>query len=294
MTSALITHAETWVASQPLQHLNLYAIVDAAQDKRLWQQLASYTQSAPILPSGAEELSPHLLLLGEADALPVKVVSLLSRPYLPAAVTLLYSPLKLSELQAHLRKFAKVNLPGNFEMILAFWDPSILGTLLSQIDDETLHVKGPVLTESQLHAFLQPIPAWWYSDREGGSHLISSSAETALPDSSDISECTLNQTQEDALVEASVPDQVLYHLELNRPTLFDEKLPHAKRYRFIRAVLPSAHQLGLNGMRDMTNFVALCLIYRQRIETDPQILQLLDQVRKQEMTLDEALEYMPE
>lgn len=294
MTSVLITHAETWLSDQQQQHLNLYAIVDAAQDKRLWQQLASCSQSAPILPSGADELSPHVLLLGKTNALPAKVVSLLSRPNLPAAFTLLCSPLKQSELQAHLRKFAKVKLPGNFEMILAFWDPSILGTLIGQIDDETLHVKGPVLTEPQLQAFLQPITAWWYCDREGGCHRIVPPSETASSDSSAESQFTLNQPQEDALVEASVPDQVLYHLELNRPTLFDEKLPHAKRYRFIRAVLPSARQLGLNGMRDMANFVALCLIYRQRIETDPQILQLLDQVQKKEIALDEALKHMPE
>ena len=104
----------------------------------------------------------------------------------------------------------------------------------------------------------------------------------------------LTQAQEDALVEASVPDQVLYHLEQNRPTLFDQQLPHFKRYRFVREVLKAARKLGLEGMRDLTSFVALCLIYRQRIETDPQILQLLDQVQQKTITLSEALELMPE
>jgi len=47
-------------------------------------------------------------------------------------------------------------------------------------------------------------------------------------------------------------------------------------------------------MRDLANFVALCLIYRQRIETDQQILKLLDQVQKRQLTFDKALIQMPE
>lgn len=293
MALNLLEQAKTWIADCDSKSTYLYAIVDSAQDKQLWQQLTSTNPSATILASGAEDLTPHLVFLGFAANLDTDIVSLLSRPRPSASFSLLNSSLRLDELQAHLRQFAKVKLLGNYEMILAFWDPAILGTLVGQSDDETLHVKGPVLDADQALAFLSPISAWWYKDRENVSHRIESPPENVATDAPN-GPLTLNQGQEDALVEASVPDQVLYHLESNRPTLFDEKLPHSKRYRFIRAVLPSARKLGLEGMRDLANFVALCLVYRQRIETDQQILKLLDQVQKRQLTFDKALTQMPE
>ena len=63
------------------------------------------------------------------------------------------------------------------------------------------------------------------------------------------------------------------------PHLFDERTSPARHRKFVRAILPSARQLGLEGMLDLVNFAALGLIYRQRMQTDEDILVLLDQVR---------------
>lgn len=289
----LLSISEAWYSSHSTPTLNVFALVDAAQDKVLWQRLTALAEHLPILASGADDLSPHLIHLGKAGALSETLRHALARPFKSTALSVLYTSLRLSRLRARLHQFASVALSGNLTMGLAFWDPAILGTLVGQGDDNTLHVKGPVLSEIQRNALLRDIVAWWYLDREENSHQIESSpaTETDIPE---ISPLTLDQEQEDALVEASVPDQVLYHVETNTPTLFDANLPHARRYRFIRAVLPSARQLGLTGMRDMTNFVALCLIYRQRMESDPQILHLLNEVQKKAITLDQAMRKMPE
>lgn len=289
----LTEYINHWGREHPDISLRLYALADAGQDRVMWQRLARHsTNTRALLASATDDLSPHLFDLGAATEQSAERSAVLSQRHAPAAYTLICSSLPLVELHAHLRQFVDVKLPGNYEMLLAFWDSAILGTLIGQADDDTLHVAGPVLLPQQLQAFLRPVAAWWYCDREDNWHRIERPEQDTLEPAAQ--PFVLTQAQEDALVEACVPDQVLYHLEQNRPTLFDQQLPHFKRYRFVKEVLKAARQLGLEGMRDLTSFVALCLIYRQRIETDPQILQLLDQVQKKTITLSEALAHMPE
>lgn len=175
-------------------------------------------------------------------------------------------------------------------MVLACWDPAILATLVGQAGDDTLHVPGPVLDLDQLRAFLDPIVAWWYCDREACWHRIDPPAKDGRPTPSALE---LSQEQEDLLVEASLPDQVLYHLELNQPRLFADDKTHDKRYAFIQSALGPARQLGLTGLRDLVNFTALCLIYRRRMQTDQEIVHLLDQVQRRVLSLDQAMPMMP-
>lgn len=291
-------HATQWLVNHPDRPLNLYALVEAGLDRDIWQRLQqSCIGRQALLTSEASaiaDFSPHLLHLGSANQLTPRVAETLNGHYATAAFTLLCSSCTLAELHAHLVRFTEVQLPGNVEMLLAYWDPAILGTLVGQVGDDSLHVPGPVLTPNQLHALLNPLTAWWYRDRESRWHRVDIPEQGALHADTDAQPYVLTQAQEDALVEAGVPDQVLYHLELNRPTLFDAQLSHLKRYRFVRMVVEAARKLGLEGMRDLAGFVALCLIYRERIETDPVILRLLSQVEQKAMTFDDALKLMPE
>lgn len=212
------------------------------------------------------------------------------------AVTLIASTFNSDGLCTHFQSFLDIKLSGGLDIILAFWDPAILGTLVGQNDDITLHVPGPVLTAAQKQQFLRPISGWWYTDREAHWHRIDTSAyfqsDTASKDSP--LQLTLTQAQEDLLIEASLPDLVLYHLELNQPLLFPARQPHYSKYRFVRIVLEAAKELGLTGVRDLVNFTALCLVYRERMQTDERILQLLDQVSQKQMTLDQVMTLMPE
>lgn len=296
--ASVTEHALAWAANHPDTPLHLYALVDAGLDRDTWQHLRRIgSDSRALLTSEASaiaDFSPHLLHMGSATELAPKLVERLAQNHPTAAFTLLCSPRTLTELHAHLVRFIEVKLPGNLEMLLAFWDPAILGTLVGQPDDDSLHVPGPVLLPHQLQALMWALVAWWYCDREGRWHRAAALAQAASATDTPAQPNVLTQAQEDALVEASVPDQVLYHIELNRPSLFDEQLPHHKRYRFARVVISAARKLGLEGMRDLANFVALCLVYRQRIETDPDILQLLDQVHQKAISFDDALARMPE
>jgi hypothetical protein len=288
------SHAKKWTEENPDQPLNFYALVDAAQDRTIWQRLRRQSQQVEALlrnqGSAADAVSPHLIALGPVLALAPEVQSTLAARHPTAAFTLLSSSLPEADLHSHLARFTDVRLQGDLDMVIAFWDPAILGTLVGQPDDDTLHVPGPVLDANQLAAFLAPVVAWWYCDRASRWHRIGSPATQGNPG---LTGFAFTQAQEDLLVEASVPDQVLYHLELNQPNLFDAAHSNTVRYGFIKAVLGPARQLGLTGMRDLVNFTALCLIYRRRMQTDPDIVRLLDQVQRKILTLDQALALMP-
>lgn len=283
----------TWLRDHPQQPLHLYACVDAAQDVALWRRLrAACGSSLPLLGTegDATELhSPHVLHLGTARAVDPSVRAALQSHRVSASLTLLASAVQPDVLQAHFQQLAGVQLSGGLDMILAFWDPAILGALLGQHDDDSLHVSGPVLTPAQRHQFLGPVLRWWYCDRHAQWHIVAGASGVAAHEA-----LQLSQEQEDLLVEASVPDQILYHIELNQPMLFDVGQTHGMRYEFIKAVLQPARQLGLQGMRDLVNFAALCIIYRRRMQTDPEIASLLDQVQRGAMTLDEVLPLMPQ
>lgn len=274
---------------------NLFALAEPEQDPGFWDRLRRLGHAMPLLALSedkAEAAAPHLVWLGDAKAPSEAVMRLFDGPFPTQTCTLLLSALDAEQLHAHLARFTEVELAGGIRMLLAFWDPAILGTLLGHANDDSLHVPGPVLTPEQSAELMQPITAWWYCDRQARWQGLVPAVGAAKE--SVEQPWVLTQEQEDMLVESSVPDQVLYHLELNQPNLFDDGKTHAMRYGFVRGVIGSARDLGLSGMRDLVNFTALCLIYRRRIQTDHKILQLLDQVQRKELTLDEAMPLMPE
>lgn len=292
----VLTHTQQWNTEHPKQSLFLYALVDSGQDKQAFSRLGRHSiQQLSLLntqDSAADAFSPQLLDFGMALERKPELDAALSAPYSTTAFTLLCSALPAADLHRHLAQFIEVRLTENVDMLLAIWDPAILGSLVGHKEDDSLHVPGPVLSSEQIEALLAPVVAWWYCDRETRWHRIDTPPDVQESDK-DL-RLTFTQEQEDMLVEASVPDQVLYHLEVNQPHLFEADKTHAMRYGFVKAVLWSARHLGLTGMRDLVNFTALCLIYRRRMQTDPAIAQLLDQVQQKTITLDQALPMMPE
>ncbi|GGY68571.1 hypothetical protein GCM10007387_58330 [Pseudoduganella albidiflava] len=180
-------------------------------------------------------------------------------------------------------------LPDGETMFFAFWDPAVLGTLVGQEDDFTLHVPGPVLTLGQQANLSEIITTWWYWDRAGIFHTIALPRQ--LPEAAR-APFHLDQAQVDSLVEASLPDHLLYFVRLNQPHLLDA-IPELQQYRIVCAALQSARSIGLEQMRDLVNYVCLMLFYKDEMLQDQVILVLLDRVRNKEISFDEAMQLFP-
>jgi Domain of unknown function (DUF4123) len=286
--------------SAAVQHnsCNWYAIADSAQHKSLPAAISkdNYQQRCLLdAPPGSPlaAASPHLVQISKPDA-DNAAWKWIQRhaPSLPC-VTVIASELNFDQLFEHLKPFTEVLLPDGYDMFFAFWDPAILSTLVGQADDATLYVKGPVLNAHQRVALMQGLAGWWYWDREGAVHSLEIEVQpNVLTEKLDLP-LQLTQQQVDDLVEANVPDIVIHNINENQPHLFNQ-VPNAKRHSYVRQMLPAAREIGLEGMRDLTNFVSLGLIYRKRFTTEPLIQELLMQVHQKIITMDKAMELMPE
>lgn len=292
MSASFVSLAAAAAQEHPDWHW--YAIADAAQDTTLPMALASRSATAYCL-LGAEQGSPlaakapHLVALNAPDTRDNAWLWIARHASKTPAVTVLASVWDRQTLLEHFVRFTEAVLPDGEDMILAFWDPAILGTLVGQFDDETLHVPGPVLNPEQRSNFLAPLAAWCYWDRDAQQHSIdvkALSTETAkFP-------LRLDQAQVDALVEASVPDHLLHYIDLNQPQLLAQ-IPKPDRYATVRKHLLHARQLGIDGMGDMLNFVCAGFLYKETFHTDPTIAHLLEQVGTKGLTLDQAMDQFP-
>ena len=308
VSTGVSTFIDAFIASTATSTVPMhwYAIADAAQNQALPKVLTTSTgMSHRCLfntPEGnlVAALSPHLVALpvpsANAEHPAWKWIERNARK--SPCVTVLASVLDFETLHAHLQHWIEVLLPDGEDMFFAFWDPAILAVLVGQDTDTTLNVPGPVFSAAQCSALLQGIQSWWYWDRDGGLQRVHGATQAARATPATTTKSIelplkLTQLQVDMLVEASVPDHVLSHLQENQPQLFQD-LAHHKRYGYVQRMLTGAQKLGLSAMKDLVNFVSLGLIYRQRLGQDAQILQLLQQVQNQTLTLDEAMTLMPE
>lgn len=274
---------------------NWYAIADSAQHRDLPGALVRHSSgltrclfdAPPGSPLAAN--SPHLVQLErpaeEASAWKWIERNADGKP----CVTVIASEAGFDTLFGHLQQFTEVLLPDGDDLFFAFWDPAILGTLVGQSDDPTLYLRGPVLNAAQHATFLHPVVGWWYWDRDGNMRTVKTTGtQTGRSDTP----FQLAQDQVDALVEASVPDHVLSHIELNQSQLLRDIEP-AQRYGLVRKHLLNARQIKLETMGDLVNYVCAALIYQDSFQTNPEITALLERVKQGELPFTQALEQMP-
>ncbi|MEO7577789.1 MAG: DUF4123 domain-containing protein [Massilia sp.] len=272
---------------------NWYAIADSAQHRALPEALVREGAELRCLLGAAQgspvaRQAPHLVALGSPldSSSAWKWIGL--HAHAAPCVTLIASGASFDVLFAQLASCTEAVLPDGDAMFFGFWDPAILATLVGQADDATLHVRGPVLDAHQRAVLLAQKDGWWYWDREGHFHRLRMEAVDAAGEAP----LQLRQEQVDQLVEASVPDHVVYFLELNQPALI-EQIPREARYRHVRDALADARAHGLSTMQDMVNFVCAALIYRERFDSDPAITALLADVRHGKLAFADALAQMP-
>jgi hypothetical protein len=288
-----------WQALPQVPKRNFYAIVDSAQDTRL---LASLIAKSPgmqsqclLVEANGPELrkaAPHLVTLPpfaeDSDAWLSVFASGVSNP---ASISIIASHREFTTLFAHLVSFTEIILPDGDEMIFAFWDPAILGTLVGQKDDSTLHVPGPALSARQRSRLLAGISAWWYWDRNGRQHQMRDAVPQADADQV-VLPLKLTSVQVDMLVEASVPDHLLATIRENSPQLLID-LPEKEQYARVEQHLLEARKLNLRGMQDIVNYICAGLIYGDKLQQNSVIGALLDKVKAGQISLPEALEQFP-
>ena len=285
-----------------LDELKLYAIADAAQDKRLPLAINGGANNGCLfgheVGGPVYAVSPHLVHIADTSASSAALKWIERNAAGKPSVTLLASNLPFDALLAHLYKHLDLRLDDGHEMFLAFWDPAILAALVGQQDDHTLYVHGPIFTPPQRASLLAPVAWWWCWDRDGAAHVIEPLADVDIAldvaaEADSVLPLRFNAAQIDLLVEASVPDHILAHLELNLPAAL-MKVPVEQRYAYAVAQLLKARTYGLLGCGDLTNYVGLGFMWREDFDRHPIIASLLADVKAKKITFDAAMQSMPE
>lgn len=282
-------------ADYPLDEidLNVFALADAAQDSSFLKVLEDLRQKCLLKEASGEKakkISPHLLELpqnfssSEWAWLEKNVAG-------TAKMTLIISPLSFDALYQHLRHFLDVEFEGGLEMILAFWDPLILATLVGNENDKTLYVPGPTFTQEQRNIFLGPIQSWWYWDGLGHLQTIFGLNEQEEQLSDVKTPIQLNVAQEEMLVEATLPNHLVYYLRLNNSFLVNE-MSDLQLYEVVVNAIPDAREYNLSGTRDILNFICLKLLYKESFFTHAQLQMQLEQVKNQKMSMDDVMTQM--
>lgn len=278
--------------SKEINEFSIYALIDAAQD-RFFLKKNYHLQARNLLTEAAgvkaAEISPHLVKLShisnniEWQYINRKVVG-------TPRMTIIISALSFDDLYTHLRQFTNVKFVGGLEMFLAFWDPTILGTLLGQKTDLTLYIKQQVLSPEQKKVLLEPIHCWWYWDRLKHLQKIEGKGQNDLLrfyDWRNPLEFTVEQ--EEQMIEATFPDLLIYYLKLNNPFLV-ENFNSWDLYQYVIEKISQAREYTLNGTRDILNFICLNLIYKDNFENNKQLQSSLLNVKANKITMDQAME----
>lgn len=275
-----------------------YALVDPAQDKRLPAVLQT-SRSACLLGDDVSirEASPHLVTLpNNTDS---RAWSWLARngAQRPCAV-LMTSVLDFDALFAHLLTFLEVKVNQGTTMLLAWWDPAVLASLLGQPNDVTLYVKGPIFTAEQRAAFVGPLRDIGYWDRAGTlRRVITGQLSEAVPaklgnHDEPILPLAFDAGQVRELVHATTPDQVLYELRLNRPGVLSDR-SELENYRLTYRLVDAAGRYAIRGMRDLVNFVGAGMILGEHFHLFPGIAHALEDVTAGRRSFTDVLSSLP-
>ncbi len=275
--------------------LNAYAVADAAQDAKFLKSLVHLRQKCLFIEAAGEKakaVSPHLLQLPqdfsakEWDWLAKNVAG-------TSNMTIIITSLPFDLLFEHLRQFLEVKLDGGLEMFLAFWDPAILATLLGNQEDQSLYIKGPVFNEQQVENLLAPIQSWWYWDRTRSLQAIFGLNQKFEQLPVIATPLHFSVEQEERIVEATLPDNLIYYLKLNNSFLIDD-MDDAQRYAFVINTLPEAREYTLTGTRDLLNFMCLKLLYKENFSLDEQLQKMLFKLKHKQISMDEVMVHLAE
>jgi len=195
-----------------------------------------------------------------------------------SSLLLLASPLGIEALAHRLAARMDARLPDSLNVILRYFDTRVFAELMDVLDD------------SQKKGFLNPASQWWYVDRFGMLQTVT--AAFAEQDTF-VSPLTLNTAQQNAMIDASEPDQIAELLQDSVPTEYDE-LPYQDRFDFIKRHAQAAEDFGITTTHEKSFYCALALMYGEDFASQTAWRNGLDEIRSGALTLQKLTQQIEE
>jgi hypothetical protein len=270
--------APTLLPGDEQQHV--YMLIDGAQVDRVSLRLKSHAAmietvavfGQPLAPDRFDA-TPHLLLLRDQDAIAALMRQLQSSLGSFGAISIIVSPLPLSELAIRLRARLDARLPDQFDCINRYFDGRI-----------TPHLHA-CLSPLQQQVFFSVATQWWVLDHaqewQNLPCLFTAVDGFQAP-------LELDEAQQSALIDACYPHTVIEHFMQSDEELL-ETVPQTQRYAYFRDALKAAAIYGIDGGASAVLFCTLALTRGAEFFRLPQWAAELERVKRGEISLQQAL-----
>jgi len=266
--------------SKPAGHL--FALIDHSAMPGLVSKLNKVSTEwlslfAGSRDEGALEVAPVLFSIEGRDNLFQRKELLkwiCSQGTYSSSIIFIESPLPLSELGRRLALRLDATLQGEIDIFLRFFDTRIFEKLMA------------VLSVEQINAFLNVAHCWWFVDRKG-------MLQSVEADFSDFEVPTipldLTQLQEDAMLDHSIPDQIIGMLTESVPREL-ENLPIDSRHDFVLRHIAAANDAGIKETHELVLYCALALLHGELFSQEKNWTILLNDVRSKKTSLTEIVQ----
>jgi hypothetical protein len=255
----------------------LYALIDGAQIDNIEVKISKFRApfAKPLFDNTTEaalkEVSPWLVLADKNATQSKFIRRCLELQGASHSITWIISPLDSDALFQSLTQRTSATLSGNLDMMLRYFDTYRLPDLHS------------VLEEDQKNIFFGCANAWIYIDRQGEVAVIESSyapqdAFTAL---------VFTESQEQRILDASFPDELLRILQQDQAELVEE-MPPQERYDQVKALVESAKNYKIENTKDLLYFCIVALSEGDDFNEQPKWAEILDKVKTGSASFAEA------
>lgn len=271
----LIQKITTQMERFPESHL--FALIDCAQieaaakDVSKWKTDFSRPLFGDSKEASLENISPWLVQprVDDEQAKFLKKCILLQGD--AHAITWIMSPLTAEELFKRLCQRMDATLPGDMEMLLRYFDTYRLPDL------------HQVLHEDQKKTFFGCGDVWIYIDRQGETAVI----DSVCSEFDEHTELVFDETQEQAILDAAFPDELLRILQKDQPDLI-EMLPPQERYDRVKTLVAQAQAHGIDGSKDLLYFCILGLSEGNDFDATPAWSGVFDRMKADRLGFADA------
>ncbi|WP_296224966.1 DUF4123 domain-containing protein [Ralstonia sp. UBA689] len=190
------------------------------------------------------------------------------------ALTWLWSPYALDELEAHYRRFAMYELPDRRAFYLHFYDNRVLARLKH------------VWSDAEARQFIAPCSEIWYRDR---SLADVTWRNAASPDCPALQErLSLTERQHQRLLELGYADKIALQLRDTCGAALDHVSAHDLQQK-VSEQLERAAMYRIGGEGDLQRYISMGVLVGARFDEHPAVQALLQRVARGELALTDAL-----
>lgn len=253
-------------------NLNWFALIDPGIDQKV-NKLTCKKKEVSLfenLDDKEYELSPKIVQLSHDYS----DWDIFNNDFDKAAVSIILTHLNLKEVSIFLKNLTMPIFESGIDSFFAFWDPVVLSALVGNEYDRTNYYHGCIFNDEQKNLFLNPFVTWCYWDRINQLQFILEESKSV-----DITEkLIISEKQEELILLATLPDTIIYYLNLNNKFLLESFESKIEIYDFVCECILLFEKLMIDNLRDKIDLTCYIIIMKFKENNDEELITQLKKI----------------